>query len=127
MKVYTDGAARGNPGPAAIGFSVFNGAEWVLEKTKYIGTATNNEAEYKALIFALENTEGDLEVYSDSQLMIKQLTGEYKTKNARIKELREKVKELAKNRNIEYNLVPRENKGVSRVDKRINMELNLNT
>ncbi len=81
--IYTDGGARGNPGPAAIG-AVIGGRKY----GEYIGEATNNVAEYRALIFALKKAkallgkkkakETEAECYMDSELLMKQLTGEYK-------------------------------------------------
>ena len=88
--IHTDGGARGNPGPAAIGIVIEGGSVGKKEYGEYIGEATNNEAEYKAVIFALKklkhligNTESkttDAEVVLDSELIERQLKGEYKIK-----------------------------------------------
>ena len=88
--VHTDGGARGNPGPAAIGVMIEGGSVGQKEYGEYLGEATNNEAEYKAVIFALKklkqlvgNTESkttDVEVVLDSELLERQLNGEYKIK-----------------------------------------------
>ena len=88
--IHTDGGARGNPGPAAIGIVIEGGSVGKKEYGEYIGEATNNEAEYKAVIFALKklkqlvgNTESktaDVEVVLDSELIERQLKGEYKIK-----------------------------------------------
>lgn len=92
IKVYTDGCAKGNPGPAGIGF-VFEDIDGnVLEEgCANLGVATNNEAEYHALIMALERCVelGISEAYffTDSQLMARQLNGVYKIKNDRIAKL----------------------------------------
>lgn len=90
--VYTDGGARGNPGPAAIGV-VIDGRHY----SKAIGEATNNVAEYKAVIFGLQKIkqllgnekalETEIEVRSDSELMVSQLNGGYKIKDSALKEL----------------------------------------
>lgn len=88
--VYTDGGARGNPGPAGIGF-VIRGEHEVLKKAGvYIGEATNNVAEYEALIRALselkkvipkeKRKEAKIEVHMDSELVVKQLNGKYQIK-----------------------------------------------
>ena len=87
--LYTDGGARGNPGPAAGG-AVLKSPEGEVVDTcsKYLGETTNNQAEYIALIIglemALENGCTDLAVFMDSELAIKQINGEYKVKNSEI-------------------------------------------
>ncbi|MFA5925435.1 MAG: ribonuclease HI family protein [Parcubacteria group bacterium] len=87
IKTFSDGAARGNPGPSAIGVVIESGGE---KKTyrEFIGYATNNEAEYKALIFALQKIKLlygktksktlDIDCYLDSELVVKQMNHEYK-------------------------------------------------
>ncbi len=97
--INTDGGARNNPGPAGIGvvFSTPNG-EIIYEHGEYIGTATNNIAEYTALVKALEKAKDfvadEIECRLDSELVVKQLNGEYKVKDPGMKELYGKVKEL---------------------------------
>jgi len=85
VQIFTDGAARGNPGPAGIGVVIRNDAEVLLEVSDFIGKTTNNIAEYMALIRGLEEAldmgEKNVEVYSDSELIVKQIAGEYKVKN----------------------------------------------
>ncbi len=88
--IYTDGGARGNPGPAGIG-AVIRGKGLDKEYGEYIGNGTNNEAEYKALIFALKKTKSlvgkikakqvELNCFLDSELIVKQLNHEYKIEN----------------------------------------------
>jgi len=97
--INTDGGARGNPGPGAIGIVIKNEqGEKVLEVGRYIGVCTNNDAEYQALIAGLlgaQDKEGtELICYLDSELVVKQLNGAYKVKEARMKEYFKKVKEL---------------------------------
>ncbi|MBU4298838.1 ribonuclease HI family protein [Patescibacteria group bacterium] len=96
--IYTDGGSRGNPGPSAIGVIFYNelGQE-IKNYSQYIGEATNNEAEYNALIFGLEKFKqlfgkklvhvSEIELRSDSELMIKQLNGEYKVLEPKIQTL----------------------------------------
>ena len=97
--VVTDGAARGNPGPAAIGalFTDAHGNE-LASLSERIGVATNNVAEYRALLAALEFAKekgwGTLCVKTDSELMARQIRGEYKVKNAGIKPLHAQALEL---------------------------------
>ncbi|MCD4704494.1 ribonuclease HI family protein [bacterium] len=85
-KLFTDGGARGNPGPAGIGGVLYNSKdEVVADFSVYLGETTNNQAEYKALLkgleLALENKVEDLESFLDSELVVKQLNREYKVKN----------------------------------------------
>jgi ribonuclease HI len=89
-KLFTDGGSRGNPGPGGIGVVLENDkGEVIYELAKYIGKCTNNEAEYLALIAGLKIAEQkkvkNLEAFIDSQLVAKQVNGEYKVKDARMK------------------------------------------
>lgn len=85
VKIYTDGAARGNPGPAGIGVVIKQDGKVLLEVSDYIGKATNNIAEYSACIRGLTEALAlhakEVEVISDSELLVKQIKGEYKVKN----------------------------------------------
>jgi ribonuclease HI len=91
-RLYTDGGARGNPGPAAYGY-VLEDAEGVVLAAhgEAIGVATNNVAEYSALLAGLaraaELDVDELEVVSDSELLVRQMTGVYKVKNEALREL----------------------------------------
>lgn len=90
IMIHTDGGARGNPGPAAIGVVIEGGSVGKKEYGEYLGEATNNEAEYKAVIFALKKLKqligasgsksSNVEVVLDSELIERQLNGEYKIK-----------------------------------------------
>jgi ribonuclease HI len=95
--VNVDGGARGNPGPAAIGVVLRDGGGEVLEEVgETIGEATNNVAEYRALLrgieLAVEHGATDLELVGDSELVVRQVEGRYKVKNAGMKELHEEAK-----------------------------------
>lgn len=84
--IYTDGGARNNPGPAGIGAVIMDGnREVVAQISEYIGEATNNQAEYKAVIAAMykakELKASELEFYLDSELIVKQLNREYRVKD----------------------------------------------
>ncbi|MFH1662034.1 MAG: ribonuclease HI family protein [Candidatus Falkowbacteria bacterium] len=84
--IYTDGGARGNPGHAGIGAVIYDEHKnKVAEISEYIGETTNNQAEYRAVIFAIEKAKElgaeELEFYLDSELVVKQLNREYKVKN----------------------------------------------
>ena len=113
-KLWTDGGARGNPGPAAYGFVLEAEDGTVLEaRGEAIGVATNNVAEYSALIGGLEKARelgiSDLEVVSDSELMVKQMRGEYKVKNEALRELSLRAARLARELDdVRYTAVRRE-------------------
>jgi ribonuclease HI len=112
-RLFTDGGARGNPGPAAYGFVLESGDGTVLAaKGEAIGTATNNVAEYSGLIAglqkALELHVPDVEVVSDSELMVKQMRGEYRVKNEALRELYDEATALARRLGkVEYRHVKR--------------------
>ncbi len=97
--VYTDGASRGNPGHAGIGIVfVDEKGNVVKEISEYIGETTNNIAEYTAFVTALENALemnfDEIEVIADSELMVKQINGEYQVKNQGLKPLYTRACEL---------------------------------
>lgn len=97
---HIDGGSRGNPGIASIGIVISVNNEIVDTISKYIGETTNNVAEYKALIEALDyawyNKITKVKIFSDSELMVKQINGEYKVKDNKLKLLYANVKELIK-------------------------------
>lgn len=100
-KLFTDGGSRGNPGPAAAGVVCYSSTdEVVFAKGKYLGVTTNNEAEYKALVLGLEvcleKKLTSVEVYMDSELVVKQVLGLYKVKNENLQTFHKKVLELKK-------------------------------
>jgi ribonuclease HI len=113
IQIFTDGGARGNPGPAAYGFVVKKDNRTIHEQNGYIGIATNNFAEYTALIEALtwlekHSKDQRLEFFLDSQLVVSQVNGIYKVKNANIRDLIFKVRTLESNfSTIVYQHVPR--------------------
>lgn len=97
--LYCDGASRGNPGPASIGFVLYDpDGDVLVELGGAIGEATNNVAEYQALIAGLESARDagadPLEVRLDSLLLVKQVTGEYRVKAAHLKPLHRRVVRL---------------------------------
>jgi probable phosphoglycerate mutase len=113
-RLFTDGGARGNPGPAAYGYVLEAEDGTVLAAHgERIGVATNNVAEYRALIAGLEKAVElavpDVEVVSDSELLVKQMTGEYRVKNAALQELSIQASRLARTiGNVSYTAVRRE-------------------
>ena len=113
-RLSTDGGARGNPGPAAFGYVLEADDGTVLDaRGEAIGVATNNVAEYRALIAGLEAALAagvdELEVVSDSELVVKQMRGEYKVKNAALRELSLEASRLARRfERVVYTAVRRE-------------------
>jgi ribonuclease HI len=113
-RLFTDGGARGNPGPAAYGYVLETEDGSVLAAHgEAIGTATNNVAEYRALIAGLEKAlelgADELEVVSDSELLVKQMRGEYKVKNAALRDLSLQAASLARELgSVTYTAVRRE-------------------
>ncbi|OGF20143.1 hypothetical protein A3I35_00005, partial [Candidatus Falkowbacteria bacterium RIFCSPLOWO2_02_FULL_45_15] len=98
--IHTDGGARNNPGPAGIGAVLYDENKQVVKEiSEYIGEATNNQAEYKAVIRAMEEARklnaSELEFYLDSELVVKQLNREYKVKNKELAPLFMKVYNLS--------------------------------
>ena len=92
LQLFTDGASRGNPGQAGAGIAIFDEEGNELVGTgQYLGQCTNNEAEYRALLFGLakcgEFGRGRLKVYLDSELIVKQIRGEYRVKHPNLKPL----------------------------------------
>ena len=102
--IYTDGASRGNPGHASYGFTISDGSGKLLyEEGRYIGTATNNVAEYTAVLAALKFVEKkfvkrkqlSIELYADSKLVAEQLSGRFKVKALHLRPIIEKIKILS--------------------------------
>lgn len=122
----TDGGSRGNPGPAAIGGVIKKGGEEVVTFSEYIGEKTNNQAEYAALIiglkYAKKNKINQIVCRLDSQLIVKQLNGEYRVKHEMMKPLFDEVKKLEKEFDlIQYEHVRREKN--RRADELVNNAL----
>ena len=132
--INTDGGSRGNPGPAGIGIVIFNEKDRLIkEYSEYLGEATNNEAEYLAVIFALKKIkaligkkkikETEIEVKSDSELLIKQLNGEYKILDPKIQPLFLRAWNLKIDLGkVKFNLISREKN--KEADRLVNEILN---
>ena len=135
LKVFTDGGARGNPGPAATGVVVKDESGLILEKFgRYLGKTTNNVAEYQAVIDGLKICKSILiksnftkaSFFIDSQLVVQQLNGIFKVKDQNLKTLFIEIKQLELNLPpIEYNQIPRsQNKEADfLVNKTLNQQL----
>jgi ribonuclease HI len=115
--IFTDGASRGNPGPASCGYLIKSedGVIWVQDGV-FLGNATNNYAEYMGVKHALERLIADFSaklptqviLKADSQLVVRQLSGQYKIKNLELKLIYDQIKELEKKvGNISYQHIPR--------------------
>lgn len=129
LTVYSDGGARGNPGLAAIAFLITSeNGQVVMAKSRYIGLRTNNQAEYEALIMALESAVAlgaeEVTCHIDSELVTKQLRGEYAVKNFELRKLWSKVQELKRHlKKIDYENVSRTNSNIKKADKLVNEAL----
>lgn len=100
LTIHTDGASRGNPGAAAFAYVIARAGESPIEEGGCLGELTNNQAEYTALVRALEHAlrlgpDHRLLVHADSELMVKQMRGEYKVKNAELRDFYERARDLA--------------------------------
>ncbi len=125
-QLYCDGASRSNPGDASIGISILLDGKEVHTISKKIGIATNNEAEYQALIdglnYCVDNSIKEIEVFLDSNLVVEQVNKNFKVKAGNLKVLNSKVDDLIQEFNfIEINHVYREEN--KRADQLANMAL----
>jgi ribonuclease HI len=132
LVIYTDGCSKGNPGPAAIGVAVYGDEQQtpILMISNKIGVTTNNQAEYQALIKALEYAVSskaiEVEVRSDSELIVNQMNGSYRVKNPDLKPLHTEAKRLAGLiEKFGIMSIPREHN--RQADKLANMALNKST
>lgn len=122
LQIFTDGGSRGNPGQAGIGVVIKAENRGTVGKiSSAIGTATNNEAEYQALIYALEylsqnknklnlTSLSNINFFSDSTLLVNQVNGLFKVKNSRMRDFIYRIRELESQipGKLIYNLIPRE-------------------
>jgi len=129
LKMFTDGGARGNPGPAAVGILICDeNDETLLELGEVIGEATNNIAEYRALITGLQEAKklggSDVLCYLDSELVVKQMSGKYKVKNYNLQKLYDEGKRLEREfSKVSYAHLRREEDGIQRADQLVNYAL----
>lgn len=129
IDVYSDGAARGNPGPAAIAYSIYDDKGSLIESdARYIGEATNNEAEYEALLLAVDRAcslcKDIAHFFLDSQLVVRQIEGNYRARDERMRKyLEEVLSKLSCFRSVRVSHVPRENERTRLVDKLVNETL----
>ncbi|MDO9399203.1 MAG: ribonuclease HI family protein [bacterium] len=125
--LYTDGGARGNPGPSGIGVVIFDEKGNIVDEiSKYIGNATNNQAEYKALIAGLAKAKEldgqEIEVFLDSELVVKQLNREYRVKDQHLALLFVEAYNISISfKKIVFKHIPREKNKLA--DKLVNLAL----
>ena len=132
LEIYTDGAARGNPGPAASAYLIVSGEEIIQQDVNYIGNSTNNTAEYKAIINALLAAQkfhtGVIQIYTDSKLAVNQITKKWKINYPHllkfVKEIHQLIKKFQK---VEIYHVRRNNHYIQLCDKLCNERLDLET
>lgn len=112
MIIYTDGACSGNPGPMGIGVVIYKGEKKLKEISKAIGNGTNNIAEYSAVKEGLQEAIAlgatALEVRTDSNLVVQQLSGKFRIKAAHLRKIKVEIDELTKNLEVHYVWVERE-------------------
>jgi ribonuclease HI len=132
LSIYTDGGSRGNPGPAAIGVIILDEDKKIVKKYKrFLGKATNNYAEYNAVITALRIIKNikpsptRVSFFLDSELVCKQINREYRIKSMDMKVLNDKVNTLIASikTKITFHNVPRENEHIEEADALVNEAL----
>jgi len=128
LKIYADGAARSNPGPAAYAFIFVHNDDIIHKENGYIGTTTNNTAEYRAIINALKAAEkfhrGHLQVFSDSNLAIQQINKKWKINYPHLSEMCSEVYQLCeKYEKVEFFYVSRKNRYIQNCDELCNSVL----
>ncbi len=127
--IYIDGASRGNPGPAGVGVIIYDEKKKLVDELcEYIGKTTNNVAEYQALLIALERARSlgaeTLAIYSDCELLVRQMAGEYRVKDKTLKDFYQKARENLKNfRKVDIRYIAREKN--KRADRLANKGINL--
>lgn len=127
LEVYCDGGARGNPGPGAYAFIIYEGNKRIHSEAKRLSNVTNNMAEYAAirhgLAYALGIDKRDVMVYSDSELVIKQLSGEYEVKDEKLENYYSDVRNIERAMDrVTYHHLSRENPRIRIVDRKLNEE-----
>ncbi len=127
LELYTDGGSRGNPGRAAFAFLIYRNGRELYRLAQVMGVATNNTAEYTAVLEGLKNCRrfGDsVSVFSDSELVIKQLRGEYKVKQPHLRRLFSQIKKVERQfKTVRYIHRPRETATQQMADSLVNQAL----
>ena len=131
LRIYSDGGSRGNPGKSAFAVVVTRDGKILEEHSEFLGIHTNNYAEYRGLIYAISRAlalkDAEVGFVMDSELVIKQMRGEYKVKSPDMKALNDDAKALSSLiPNVRFTHVKRENPMVSRADFLLNQEMDRN-
>jgi ribonuclease HI len=113
ITIYADGASRGNPGKAGIGVSITGDINHQI--SEYIGEQTNNYAEYTAVLRAVEflQDKDNFDFYLDSELVVKQINGEYKVKNPNIRPVYEKIMKLLAGKKYQFTWIRRDKNSIA--------------
>jgi ribonuclease HI len=133
LLLYSDGGSRGNPGPSAYGFLICSAEGAILNKgSRFLGTLTNNEAEYRGLIAVLDEAlkmgGSDVTITMDSELVVKQVRGEYRMKAENLLPLLQQVRgRLDKFSSYQIRHVRREDPIIQKADRLVNEELDVCT
>ncbi|MBS4033269.1 MAG: ribonuclease HI family protein [Ignavibacterium sp.] len=126
--IYTDGGARGNPGPAGAGVVIYDENKKLISKhCKFLGKTTNNQAEYEAVLYAIQEAKkiraGEIDFYLDSELLVGQLSREFKIKNMELGKYFIKIWNVGQCfKKINYHYIPREEN--KEADKLVNQAIN---
>ncbi|MCL1904646.1 MAG: ribonuclease HI family protein [Methanomassiliicoccaceae archaeon] len=131
LKIYSDGGARGNPGPSAFAVVVCKNGKILHQHSEFIGINTNNVAEYRGLVYgvghAVDSGEKDVEFVMDSELVIKQMNGEYKVKAENLKRMYDDVKAMVSTlRTVRFTHVRRHDPMITLADKLLNEKMDEN-
>jgi len=126
VKIFSDGGARGNPGPSACGVVIKDETGLIVERSRYLGEATNNQAEYQGVILGLDEAlklkAEEVDFYLDSELAVNQLNRNYKVKNLELQNLFIKIWNLSqKFKKVSFRHIPREQNRAA--DRLVNKEL----
>lgn len=132
ITIYCDGGSRGNPGPAASAFAVLKNGKIFYKDSMYLGRSTNNVSEYQATLMAIKwlsknkIVQDSVTFVVDSELLFKQMTGQYKIKNEKLKTMATKIKNLERKmkNKIKYQWSPRSKNKIA--DRLVNKELDRN-
>jgi len=125
LKIYSDGGARGNPGPSAFAVVVCKDGKIIHQHSEYIGINTNNVAEYRGLIYAagyaVDSREDEVEFIMDSKLVIEQMKGAYKVRSGNLIDMYRDVKAMVSNiRNVKFRHVRRSDRMITAADALLN-------
>jgi ribonuclease HI len=128
IKIYSDGGARGNPGPSAFAVVACRDGEILHKHSEYIGVNTNNTAEYRGLIYAagyaIDMNEDDVEFIMDSQLVIRQMKGEYKVRSKDLAPMHSDIKAMVSSiRSVRFTHVRRSDPMITLADGLLNAKL----